>query len=67
MSKKSKSLQLNRQQLEKLIEIFNHFKEVQHFDIAVDHSSGIGTGIKVTFDLFEKSDTTVDITDYSSW
>jgi len=61
---------LNRQQIGKLVEMYTHFKEIQQFTIQVDHSSGIGAGIVVTFNLFnndDKHDTTVDITDVSTW
>lgn len=61
---------LNRQQIGKLVEMYTHFKEIQQFTIQVDHSSGIGTGIVVSFNLFNddnKHDTTVDITDVSTW
>ena len=61
------SINLNRKQLEKLYEITQHFKEVEHFELEVDHSSGIGSGICVRFDLFDNKDTTIDITDVSSW
>jgi hypothetical protein len=61
------SINLNRKQLEKLYEITQHFQEVEHFELKVDHSSGIGAGICVRFDLFDNKDTTVDITDVSKW
>jgi hypothetical protein len=62
-----KSLILNREQIGKLNEIVNHFKEVNHFTIEADSSSGIGVGIQVRFDLFEKNDTKIDITDVREW
>jgi hypothetical protein len=66
-----KELALNRKQLGKLTEIYAHFKEVEWFNITVDHSSGIGTGLVVTFNLFgdddKDVDTTIDITDVSTW
>lgn len=58
---------LNRDQINKLSEIVNHFKEVNYFTLTMDHLSGIGPSIHVKFDLFEKADTTVDITDVSNW
>jgi hypothetical protein len=65
------TLSLNRKQLGKLTEIVNHFKEVEWFIIKVDHSSGIGEGITVEFNLFNDDDkdvdTKVDITDVSTW
>ena len=69
MSKEA--LSLNRKQLGKLVEIYTHFKEVEWFTFEVDHSSGIGEGIVVKFNLFgdndKDTDTTVDITDVSTW
>lgn len=61
------SIRLNREQIGKLIEMFNHFKEVEHFTITQDHGSGIGPAVKLEFDLFEKLDTQVDITDVKEW
>ena len=66
-------LALNRKQLGKLIKIYTHFKEVEWFTIKVDHSSGIGAGLVVTFNLFGDDnkdgdvDTIIDITDVSTW
>lgn len=72
MSKKNKEsgkfqLKLTRTQIEKLAGIITQFKEVNDFTITEDHSSGIGPGITVSFDLFEPEDTKVDITDVSTW
>ena len=50
MSKEA--LSLNRKQLGKLVEIYDHFKEVEWFTFEVDHSSGIGEGIVVKFNLY---------------
>jgi hypothetical protein len=61
------SVTLNREQVKKLTEIVDHFKEVEYFDIQVDQSSGIGTGLSVRFDLFKPKDTKIDITDYDKW
>jgi hypothetical protein len=62
---------LNRKQLEKLFEITGHFKEVEWFTVETDHTSGIGTGIVVKFNAFgdadKDTDTTVNITDVSTW
>lgn len=67
----NEALSLNRKQIGKLVEIYNHFKEVEWFTFEVDHSSGIGEGIVVKFNLFgdndKDTDTTVDITDVSTW
>jgi hypothetical protein len=65
------TLSLNRTQINKLTEIVSHFKEVEWFTIKVDRSSGIGAGIVVEFNLFNDNDkdvdTTIDITDVSTW
>jgi hypothetical protein len=62
---------LNRKQLEKLFEITGHFKEVEWFTVETDNTSGIGTGIVVKFNAFgdtdKDTDTTVNITDVSTW
>lgn len=63
----AKSILLNHEQIEKLYEIAQHFKEIKHFELEVDHSSGIGANIRVKFDLFDNKDTTVDITDVKEW
>jgi hypothetical protein len=60
------SITLNRKQIQDLIDIVLHFKEVEEFTIEQDNSSGIGPTIKVKCTLFEKP-TTVDITDVESW
>lgn len=58
---------LNRKQVAKLTEIVDHFKEIEHFTVETDNISGIGVGIQVKFDLFEKNDTNINITDLSEW
>ena len=60
---------LTRKQLDKVVEMMTHFKEVDRFTIATDRSSGIGEGVTVSFSLFEEkvADTKIDITDYSKW
>ena len=69
--KTNEVLALNRKQLGQLMQIYTHFKEVEWFTFEVDHSSGIGEGIVVKFKLFDDvtkdTDTTVDITDVSTW
>ena len=60
------SIILSREQVVKLFEVANNFKDIKRFTI--EHSfSEIGTGVVVRFDLFEPSDTKVDITDYQKW
>lgn len=63
------SITLSRKQVTQLAEIANHFTEIDDFTLEVDHSSGIGVGIRVTFDLLKsgKKDTAVDITDVTNW
>ena len=58
---------MNRDQIAKLNEIVDHFTEINKFTIETDHSSGIGTGISVKFDLFNSNDTKIDITDVKEW
>ena len=67
LENESKSIVLNREQIEKLHEIISHFQEIDKFTIQIDHSSGIGTGVVVGFDLFQKNDTKIDITDMKDW
>ena len=63
----SKSIMLNREQIEKLWEIASNFKEINKFTVETDHTSGIGVGVVVKFDLFQKNDTQIDITDVKEW
>ena len=62
---------LNRTQVEKLAKMADHFKEVEWFTLEANNSSGIGPSVSVKFNLFGDSDkdedTTVDITDVSTW
>ena len=67
---------INKKQMAKLIDIGTNFDKVEHFKISLDTSSGIGTGVVVSFNLFEDStsnlydsdgDTKIDITDISEW
>ncbi len=62
---------LNRVQIEKLAKMAAHFKEVEWFTLEESYSSGIGPTVVVKFNLFNDSDkdvdTTVDITDVSTW
>jgi hypothetical protein len=60
-------VKLNRDQISRLSEIVNHFKEVQHFTVTTDSLSGIGVGVIVTFTVFDKIDASVDITDVKEW
>jgi hypothetical protein len=58
---------LNRKQIGQLVEIYQRFTDTEHFTIESSSPSGIGQTITVQIDLFEKSDTKVDITDVSEW
>ena len=62
---------LNRGQIEKLAKMSAHFKEVEWFTLEEENSSGIGPTVVVKFNLFNDNDkdvdTTVDITDVSTW
>ena len=62
---------LNRTQVLKLAKIAEHFHEVEWFTLETNNASGIGPTVVVKFDLFNDSDkdndTTVDITDVSTW
>lgn len=62
---------LNRSQIKKLSSIVDHFKEVEWFTLEESKTSGIGPTVIVKFNLFNDDDkdidTTVDITDVSTW
>ena len=62
---------LNRLQVEKLAKMVEHFKEVEWFTLEESNTSGIGPTVTVKFNLFNDDDkdvdTTVDITDVSTW
>lgn len=62
-----KTITLTRKQIAQLAEISQHFKEIEQFDLISDHGNGIGPAIRVKFNLFNKDDTSVDITDVSNW
>lgn len=70
-NKKPNQFSLNRGQVEKLAKMADHFKEVEWFTLEESLSSGIGPTVVVKFNLFNDSDkdidTTVDITDVSTW
>jgi hypothetical protein len=68
---KPSQFSLNRGQIEKLAKMAAHFKGVEWFTLEESNSSGIGPAVVVKFNLFNDSDkdidTTVDITDVSTW
>ena len=61
---------LSRKQVLQLAELAAKFSDTEWFAIETDSSSGIGTQICVKFDMFKSGvpgDTTVNITDFSTW
>jgi len=61
---------LSRKQVLQLAELAAKFSDTEWFSIETDSSSGIGTQICVKFDMFKNLsdlDTTVNITDFSTW
>jgi len=58
---------LTQKQIRELAQLAEHFKEVDAFKISSASTSGIGPTVKVSFDLFDNKNTTVDITDFDSW
>ena len=60
-------LVLTRMQIDKLTEIAERFHDVNNFSVVSESSSGIGQSVSVSLELFENSDTKIDITDVSNW
>ena len=62
---------LNQQQVKKLARMADQFPEVEWFTLVEENSSGIGPTVAVKFNLFgdqdKDVDTTVNITDVSTW
>jgi len=58
---------LTRKQIDQLHEMAERFTETENFIVESESLSGIGATISVRFDLFEKADTKIDITDVSNW
>lgn len=58
---------LTRKQIEQLAKIAERFTDTENFTIESTSTSGIGPTVTIRFDLFEKADTKVDITDVSNW
>jgi hypothetical protein len=62
---------LSRKQLLQIAELATKFPDTEWFTIETESSSGIGTQMRVKFDMFKDDskdfDTTVDITDFSTW
>lgn len=61
------TITLTRKQIEQLAEIAERFADTENFTIDSESTSGIGPTVTIRFDLFEKADTKVDITDVSNW
>jgi hypothetical protein len=61
------TITLTRKQIEQLAEIAERFVDTENFTIDSESTSGIGPTVTIRFDLFEKADTKVDITDVSNW
>jgi len=62
-----RSFKLTRAEIEKLYEISKHFSDVNLFTIEQSSGGGIGVVSRVRFDLFDKNDTNIDVTDVKSW
>jgi hypothetical protein len=61
------TITLTRKQIGQLQEMAERFTETENFTVESESLSGIGSTISVRFDLFEKADTKIDITDVSNW
>jgi hypothetical protein len=61
------TITLTRKQIKQLAEIAERFVDTENFTINSESTSGIGPTVTIRFDLFEKADTKVDITDVSNW
>lgn len=61
------TITLTRKQIGQLQEMAERFTETENFTVESESLSGIGSTISVRFDLFEKADTRIDITDVSNW
>lgn len=58
---------LTRKQIGQLQEMAERFTDTENFTVESESLSGIGATISVRFDLLEKADTKIDITDVSNW
>lgn len=64
------SVKLTRKQMDKLVEFATNFKDVQWFTLEETHESGIGPTVCIKCSIFgndSEPETTVDITDVSTW
>ena len=61
-------LQLTKTQLQQLAMIIEKFPDVELFTLRSQSTSGIGPTVHVSFTLWGKDpNTSIDITDFSSW
>ena len=60
---------LTKKQIEQMHELSSRFPEVDNFTLEIDCSSGIGPVYRLRFCLFksDSDNTTVDITDVTTW
>jgi len=65
------TITLNRQQVNQIVKLATQFEHVEWFTITEDNSNGIGSNMHVQFNMFDDArkdyDTTVDITDTTTW
>ena len=65
------SISLTRNQVHQLADLAEKFSDIEWFTIDASDTSGIGPTVLVKFLIFKNDhrdfDTTVDITDYSTW
>ena len=62
-----RSFKLTRAEIETLYKITEQFKDINLFTIEQSEGGGIGVVSRVRFDLFNKNDTNIDVTDVKSW
>lgn len=62
-----RSFKLTRAEIETLYKITEQFKDINLFTIEQSAGGGIGVVSRVRFDLFNKNDTNIDVTDVKSW
>jgi hypothetical protein len=62
-----RSFKLTREEIATLYKITEQFKDINLFTIEQSEGGGIGMISRVRFDLFNKNDTNIDVTDVKSW
>lgn len=55
----TKVIRLSRKQIEQMHEMIGHFKDIDNFELHINHSSGIGPSMNFKF--------SIDLTDVSKW